>query len=52
MATLNSKIQTAYAAAKQICGAGAPTNVVVLGLDIVTIEPLLAPYLAKIKIGG
>ncbi len=52
IATLNSNVQKAYAAAKQLCGAGAPTNALVLGLDIVTIEPLLAPYLAKVKIGG
>jgi hypothetical protein len=50
VATLNQNTQNAYAAAKQICSAGAPTNVVVAGLDIVTIEPLLAPYTSKIKI--
>lgn len=50
MATLNQNVQNAYAAAKQICAAGAPTNIVVAGLDIVTIEPLLAPYASKIKI--
>jgi hypothetical protein len=50
VATLNLNTRNAYAAAKQICAAGAPTNIVVAGLDIVTIEPLLAPYTSKIKI--
>ena len=50
MATLNQNTQNAYAAAKQICAAGAPTNIIVAGLDIITIEPLLAPYTSKIKI--
>ena len=52
IATLNANVQKSYAAAKQICGAGAPANIVVAGLDILAIEPLLAPYLAKAKIGG
>jgi hypothetical protein len=46
----NANVQNAYAAAKQICAAGAPTNIVVAGLDIVTIEPLLAPYTSKVKV--
>jgi hypothetical protein len=48
--SFNANVQSTYAAAKQICAAGAPTNIVVAGLDIVTIEPLLAPYTSKIKI--
>src|SRR5579871_1971609 len=50
---MNSKAQGAYASATAICAAGAPTNAVVAGLDLATImnSNLLAPYLAKIKIG-
>ena len=48
--TFNQNVQNAYAAAKQICAAGAPTNIVVAGMDLMTIEPLLAPYTSKIKI--
>ena len=50
MATLNQNVQNSYAAAKQICAAGAPTNLVVAGMDIVTLQIVLAPYLAKVHI--
>ena len=46
----NANVQSAYAAAKTICANGAPTNLVVAGLDIMAVEPLLAPNLAKIKV--
>ena len=48
-AKFNANVQAAYASAKTICANGAPTNIVVAGLDILAVEPLLAPYLAKIK---
>ncbi len=49
VAKTNTRTKQAYAAAQQICANGAPTNVVVAGLDIMAIEPLLEPYLAKVK---
>ena len=49
-AKFNANVQAAYASAKTICANGAPTNIVVAGLDIMAVEPLLEPYLAKIKI--
>ena len=39
----------AYSSALQICANGAPTNLVVAGLDIVAVQSVLAPYLPKVK---
>lgn len=49
-AGFNARVQSAYAAAKTICAQGAPTNLVVAGLDILSVEPLLAPWLARVKL--
>lgn len=49
-AQFNANVQKAYAAAQSICANGAPTNIVVAGLDILAVQPLLAPYLAKVKV--
>ena len=46
-AKFNAKTQAAYTAAQTICANGAPTDLVTAGLDILAIEPLLAPYLGK-----
>ena len=46
----NANVRAAYASAKSICANGAPTNIVVAGLDIIAVEPILEPYLAKIKV--
>ena len=45
----NARAQAAYGSAKAICANGVPSNVVVAGLDILTVEAALAPYLAKAK---
>ena len=50
MATENQNVQNSYAAAKQICAAGAPTNLVVAGMDILTLQSVLAPYLSRVHI--
>lgn len=50
MATANQNVQTSYSAAKQVCAAGAPTNLVVAGMDILTLQVVLAPYLSKVHI--
>jgi hypothetical protein len=49
VAKASTRTQQAYAAAQQICANGAPTDIVVAGLDIMAIEPLLEPYLAKVE---
>ena len=48
-AQFNANVQSAYATAKTICANGAPTDVATAALDLIAVEPLLAPYLAKIK---
>jgi len=50
MASQNQNVQTSYAAAKQICAAGAPTNLVVAGMDILTLQVVLAPYISRVHI--
>ncbi len=45
----NGNVQKAYSSAQEICANGVPTNAVVAGLDLVTIEAALEPYLAKVK---
>ena len=52
IATENQNVQNSYAAAEQICAAGAPTNLVVAGLDLVTLQSVLAPYLAKVRVSA
>lgn len=46
-ATMNAKAQAAYAQAEVICAAGAPTNAVTAGIDILAVEAALAPYFTK-----
>lgn len=46
-AKFNAKTLAAYQSAQTICASGAPTDAVTASLDILAIEPLLAPYLAK-----
>ena len=52
--SMNSKAQSAYASASAICVSGAPTNMSVVGLNLVAImnSGVLQPYLSKIRIGG
>ena len=45
----NANTQAAYASAKTICASGPPTDLATAALDLLVIEPLLAPYLAKVK---
>lgn len=47
---MNANQAKAYAAAEEICANGAPTNVVVAGLDIIAVQAALAPLIAKVKI--
>ena len=46
-ATMNAKAQAAYAQAQTICAAGAPTNAIAAGIDILAIETAIAPYFTK-----
>jgi hypothetical protein len=46
-ATMNANAKNAYAQAQTICAAGAPTNAVAAGVDILAIEDALLPYFAK-----
>jgi hypothetical protein len=46
-ATMNADAKNAYAQAQTICAAGAPTNAIVAGVDIVAIENALLPYFKK-----
>ncbi|HLX99654.1 MAG TPA: hypothetical protein VKR62_13210 [Roseiarcus sp.] len=46
-ATMNADAKNAYAQAQTICGAGAPTNAVAAGIDILAIENALLPYFHK-----
>jgi hypothetical protein len=46
-ATMNANAKNAYAQAQTICAAGAPTNAVAAGVDILAIENALVPYFTK-----
>jgi len=46
-ATMNSLAKNAYAQAQTICAAGAPTNAIAAGVDILAIENALLPYFTK-----
>ena len=46
-ATMNANAKNAYAQAQTICAAGAPTNAVAAGIDILAIENALLPYFKK-----
>lgn len=46
-ATMNADAKNAYAQAQTICAAGAPTNAVAAGVDILAIENALLPYFTK-----
>jgi hypothetical protein len=46
-ATMNADAKNAYAQAQTICGAGAPTNAIAAGVDILAIENALLPYFKK-----
>ena len=48
-AKFNANVQAAYATAKTICANGVPTDAATAALDLLAVEPLLAPYLAKTK---
>jgi hypothetical protein len=46
-ATMNADAKNAYAQAQTICAAGAPTNAVAAGVDILAVENALLPYFKK-----
>ena len=46
-ATMNADAKNAYAQAQTICAAGAPTNAIAAGVDILAIENALLPYFKK-----
>jgi hypothetical protein len=46
-ATMNADAKNAYAQAQTICAAGAPTNAVAAGIDILAVESALLPYFKK-----
>ncbi len=46
-ATMNADAKNAYAQAQTICVAGAPTNVIAAGVDILAVESALLPYFKK-----
>jgi len=46
-ATMNANVKNAYAQAQTICAAGAPTNAIAAGVDILAIENALLPYFKK-----
>jgi hypothetical protein len=46
-ATMNVDAKNAYAQAQTICAAGAPTNAIAAGVDILAIENALLPYFKK-----
>src|ERR1700753_3338345 len=46
-ATMNADAKHAYAQAQTICAAGAPTNAVAAGIDLLAIESALLPYFKK-----
>ncbi|MGC2787743.1 MAG: hypothetical protein WA397_28705 [Roseiarcus sp.] len=43
-ATMNEDAKNAYAQAQTICAAGAPTNAIAAGADILALENALLPY--------
>jgi hypothetical protein len=43
-ATMNTDAKNAYAQAQTICAAGAPTNAIAAGVDILAVENALLPY--------
>jgi hypothetical protein len=45
--TMNADAKNAYAQAQTICAAGAPTNAIAAGVDILAIENALLPYFKK-----
>ena len=46
-ATMNADAKNAYVQAQTICAAGAPTNAIAAGVDILAIENALLPYFKK-----
>jgi hypothetical protein len=46
-ATMNEDAKNAYAQAQTICSAGAPTNAIAAGVDILAVENALLPYFKK-----
>jgi hypothetical protein len=46
-AIMNAQAKNAYAQAQTICAAGAPTNAIAAGVDILAIENALLPYFKK-----
>ena len=46
-ATMNADAKNAYAQAQTICAAGAPTNAIAAGVDILALENALLPYFKK-----
>jgi hypothetical protein len=46
-ATMNDDAKNAYAQAQTICAAGAPTNAIAAGVDILAVENALFPYFKK-----
>ncbi len=46
-ATMNADAKNAYVQAQTICAAGAPTNAVAAGVDILAVENALLPYFKK-----
>ena len=46
-ATMNADAKNAYAQAQTICAAGAPTNAIAAGVDVLAIENTLLPYFKK-----
>ena len=46
-ATMNEDARNAYAQAQTICAAGAPTNAMAAGVDILAVENALLPYFKK-----
>ena len=46
-ATMNADAKNAYAQAQTICAAGAPTNAIAAGVDILAIENALLPYFKR-----
>jgi hypothetical protein len=44
---MNADAKNAYAQAQTICAAGAPTNAIAAGVDILAIENALLPYFKK-----
>jgi hypothetical protein len=46
-ATMNADAKNAYVQAQTICAAGAPTNAIAAGVDVLAIESALLPYFKK-----